>query len=71
MDKATVRQWKDRWETVAEFEAAERREHSVARRWLQLNAIREMSSRYGMAPADAGESEVWTRWAVLKGAGNP
>jgi hypothetical protein len=68
MDATTARRWKNRWDLVAEVQAEEQRGYSAARRLAQMGAIRQLALRRGMKIADAGEFDVWRRWARMKGA---
>jgi hypothetical protein len=67
MSEQALRQYRERWETVAAFEAAERRDASLAVRWQQLNAILRLAQELGLAlEQDPEEITVWQRWARLK-----
>jgi hypothetical protein len=68
VDRRLARQYRDRWQAVADFEAHERRKESMELRWRQLNAIYRMGLGMGLVGAgeDESEREVWRRWALLK-----
>ena len=65
-----VREYRERWQAVADIEAEEQRSASVELRWQQLNAIIGLAVGLGIPltnPEDeADEQAVWERWATLK-----
>jgi hypothetical protein len=68
MDVHLVQEYRSRWQAVAEVEAAEQREATIANRWQQLNAILQMAMALGLDLDAQAEDElaVWQRWAKLK-----
>ncbi len=68
MDAELARQFRDRWQAVAEVEATERRRATVEGRWRQLNAIMKMALDLGLDLTAQSEDDhvVWERWARLK-----
>jgi len=67
MSEQALRQYRERWEAVATFEAAERRAAPLALRWKQLNAILRLAQALGLPlEQDPEEIAVWQRWARLK-----
>jgi hypothetical protein len=68
MDALLVREYRARWQTVAEVEDSEQREATVASRWQQLNAILQMALALGLDLGAQNDDEmvVWQRWARLK-----
>ena len=68
MDALLVREYRARWQTVAEVEDAEQREATVASRWQKLNAILQMALALGLDLGAQNDDEmvVWHRWARLK-----
>ena len=68
MDTQLVREYRARWETVAEVEDAEQHEATVASRWQRLNAILQMAMAMGLDLGAQNDDElvVWQRWARLK-----
>lgn len=68
MDAKLVREYRKRYEAVAQIEAAERRAATIEERWEKLNALVRMAVALGVdiraeSPDDA---VVWERWARLK-----
>ncbi len=63
-----MRDFRERWQTVAAIEAEEQRSASVTLRWQQTNAILRMTIGLGLPLEEADESErvVYYRWAQLK-----
>ena len=68
MDTLLVREYRARWQTVAEVEDAEQRQATMASRWGKLNAILQMALALGLdlRAEDEDEAIVWQRWAKLK-----
>ncbi len=64
-----MRDFRERWQTVAAIEAEEQRSASIALRWQQTNAILRMAIGLGLPLEEADESEqmIYDRWAQLKG----
>jgi hypothetical protein len=68
MDANLVREYRARYEAVAQIEAAERQAATIEERWEKLNALVRMAVALGIdiraeSPDDA---IVWDRWARLK-----
>jgi hypothetical protein len=68
MDPQLVREYRARYDAVAQVEAAERQASTLEERWERLNALVRMAVALGVdlraeSPDDA---EVWARWARLK-----
>ena len=68
MNKSMLTAYKNRWEAVAEIEATELRQTSMAQRWQQLNALVRMAAGLGILRRDDDEqnSEIHQRWNLLK-----
>lgn len=67
MDASEARAYIQRWEAVSELEKQERKSHSVADNWRQLNAIRQRAARLGICRQnDDGEMALILLWARLK-----
>lgn len=68
MDKSMLTAYQDRWKLVAEIEAAEQRQTSMAQRWQKLNALVRMAAGLGILRKgnDAQIQIVRQRWALLK-----
>jgi hypothetical protein len=68
MDPILVREYRARWQAIAEVEAAEQQRASVEDRWARLNAILQMAVALGLDLRAQSEDEasVWQRWARLK-----
>jgi hypothetical protein len=68
MDPILVREYRARWQAVAEVEEAEQRQAVVEDRWAKLNAILQMAITLGLDLRAQNEDEevVWQRWARLK-----
>lgn len=64
MDPNVVREYRARWQAVAEVEAAEQRAAAVEERWAGLNAILRMAIAMGLdlRARDEDEAAVWERW---------
>ena len=70
MDSHLIREYRERYQAVANVELAEQRAASVSSRWQQLNSLLEIALALGLRvnEADKEEMDVWIRWARLKGA---
>ena len=68
MDTLLVREYRARWQLVAEVEDAEQREATMASRWQKLNAILQMALALDLDLGAQNDDEmvVWQRWARLK-----
>lgn len=68
MDPALVREYRARYQAVAEIEEAEQQQATVEDRWRRLNAILQMAITLGLDLRAQSEDEaiVWQRWARLK-----
>ncbi len=68
MNKSMLTAYQNRWEAVAEIEAAELRQTSMAQRWQQLNALVRMAAGLGiLRKADDEQTfEIHQRWNFLK-----
>jgi len=67
MDVSEARAYIQRWEAVSELEKQERKSHSIADNWRQLNAIRQRAARLGICRQDDdGEMALILLWARLK-----
>jgi hypothetical protein len=69
MSDQLMKEFRERWQAVAAFEAEEQRSASVALRWQQTNSILRMAIGLGVSLEETDESEkmVYARWAQLKG----
>ena len=66
-----AKEFRERWQAVADIEAEEQRTVPIALRWQQTNAILRLAMGLGLplVEEDSAEIEaVYRRWAVLKGA---
>ncbi len=70
MDGHLIREYRERYQTVADVELAEQRAANVSSRLHQLNSLWGMALALGLGinEADKSEVDVWIRWARLKGA---
>ena len=68
VDQAQLIAYRERWAAVAEIEAAEQRETTVAQRWQKLNSILRMAAGLGIAAQKDDEqiAVVRQRWNFLK-----
>lgn len=68
MDPQLVREYRARYEAVAQVEAAERQAMTLEERWEKLNALVRMAVALGvdLTEESADDAEVWARWARLK-----
>lgn len=70
LDKEALQAYRRRWQTIADVEAAERREASLAERWQQMNALLRMALALKLPlttdDQEAGEGhEQWNRLRAL------
>jgi len=71
MNSQQAKEFRERWQAVADIEAEEQRTVPIALRWQQTNAILRLAMGLGLplVEEDSAEIEaVYRRWAVLKGA---
>lgn len=67
MDVGDIRFYKERWKAVEEIERQELRAMTLEEHWRKLNAIVRFAMETGMQrDDDAGEMEVFLRWAKIK-----
>jgi hypothetical protein len=68
MDPILIREYRARWQAVAEVEQAEEQRATVEDRWRRLNAILRLAGalRLDRREQDQDEAVVWQRWAKLK-----
>ena len=68
LDPILVREYRARWQAVAEVEEAERQQATLEERWAMLNAIVRMAVALGVDLGAEREDEAldWQRWARLK-----
>jgi hypothetical protein len=68
MDPVIVREYRARWQAVADVEEAERRRATVEERWRKLDAVFRMALSLGLDLRAQQDDEVivWQRWARLK-----
>jgi hypothetical protein len=68
MDPTLVREYRARWQAVAEVEDVERQQATLEERWATLNALLRMAVALGVDLSAEREDEavVWERWAKLK-----
>lgn len=68
MDPELAKQYRARWQAVAEIEAEERRRATLTDRWHQLTAIVQMALDLGLDLSAQSDDDhiVWERWARLK-----
>lgn len=52
MNKSMLRDYKNRWQTVAEFEVIEQQQTSIVQRWQKLNALVRMAAGLGLLSKD-------------------
>jgi len=69
-NKKLVKEFRDRWQAVAEVEIEEQKSASITLRWQQLNAILSMAIGLGLPLAELEQDDeiVYQRWAKLKGS---
>jgi len=70
MDNHLIREYRERYQAVANVELAEQSAASMSSRLQQLNFLLGMGMALGLRvdEADQEEVDVWIRWARLKGA---
>ncbi len=69
MDADAVRRYRDRWQAVAEIEAAEQRAATLAERWQLLNHLLSMALALGLDLSGRDDEDgVRRRWLKLKDA---
>jgi len=68
IDPETLQAYRSRWQAVAEIEALEQRETSVAERWRQLNALLRMAValKLPMDGDDQLDDMAHQRWTRLQ-----
>ena len=68
IDKAMLTAYQDRWQMVADTEAIEQRQTSVAQRWQKLNSLVRMATSLGLLQEedDVQATTVRNRWLLLK-----
>lgn len=68
MDAKLVREYRARYEAVAQIEAAERQAATIEERWQELNALVRMAVALGvdLRAESLDDADVWARWARLK-----
>ncbi len=68
MDSQLANLYRNRWQAVAEIEAAEQRATSIVQRWRQTNQLLGMALALGLdLTGRDDELEVRRRWLRLKG----
>ena len=69
IQKEQMREFRDRWQAVAEVEANEQRSATIKQRWKQLNAVLLMAKGLGLPIEESNEDDdiIYQRWAKLKG----
>jgi len=69
MNPEEIRFYRERWKAVQEIERQELRAMSLEKRWKQINELARFAREHGLIRGDeAGEMEVFLRWAKLKAA---
>lgn len=68
MDELALRQYQERWRTVAEVEGIEQLQATPDLRWRQLNSLIRMAAalELNLTASGTGEEEVWSRWNALR-----
>jgi hypothetical protein len=68
MTRSQAREYRDRWQAVADVEAEERRSASLRLRWEQMNSLRRLALGLELSVPSMDEQEriIWERWAKLK-----
>ncbi|MCX6044624.1 MAG: hypothetical protein NT075_05880 [Chloroflexi bacterium] len=69
MDKNLLRQYRERWEAVAEVERIEHQAATVEQRWRKFNSILRLAASLGLKRGESGDEieMVRNRWKKLKG----
>ena len=67
IDRDMLEAYQRRWQVVADMEAQERQQVSVAHRWRQLNALLRMAAALGLQPTGDSQQDdmVRQRWNRL------
>ena len=70
MDSRLIREYRARYQAVAEIELQEQRSATLLERWQQLNALWRLGAELNLPEStwERDESGVYQRWARLKGA---
>ena len=65
IDRDMLEAYQRRWQVVADMEAQERQQASVAHRWRQLNALLRMAAALGLQPSGDSQQDdmVRQRWS--------
>jgi len=69
LNKSMLIAYQDRWKAVADVEAEEQRQTSVAQRWRKLNALVRIAAGLGLQRREDDEAQVAVvrdRWNRLK-----
>jgi hypothetical protein len=68
LNKSMLTAYQDRWKAVAEVEAREQRQTSVAQRWRKLNSLVRMAAGLGLLQKDDDVQIqiVRERWNLLR-----
>jgi hypothetical protein len=69
MDKRLMREFRERYQAVADTEIREQQAATVAERWQQLNSLWRMAVGLGLPLTHNHDDDeaVYLRWAKLKG----
>ncbi|MBI5565841.1 MAG: hypothetical protein HY870_13175 [Chloroflexi bacterium] len=70
MDSRLIREYRARYQAVAEIEIEEQRSATIVERWQQLIALWRLAAELNLPESNrtTDESAVFQRWARLKGA---
>lgn len=70
MEASMLKEYRNRWQVVAEIEETEQQMASLALRWRQLNSIVQMALALGLLNADSEEEveAIRYRWNKLREA---
>lgn len=71
MNSQLVKEFRERWQAVADVEAEEQRAASIALRWQQTNAIFRLAMGLGLLSVEGDDAEIEAvrrRWVLLKEA---
>lgn len=68
LTKETLEAYRSQWDAVAEIEAEEKRQTTIAQRWQKLNAMLKLTIALGLYEKmrDANVEDVRDRWVRLK-----
>jgi len=68
LTKEALEAYRSRWDVVAEVEAEEKRQATIAQRWQKLNAMLKLVIALGLYEKmrDANVEDVRERWVRLK-----